>query len=339
MKYRSLLVTALAFLMTSCGSVIGEADNVPEQSSAVTTTTVTSPAAAEADVGLPPETTTAPVTTTAETSAATEVTTTTPVTTTTAPVTPASTTTTAAPAPVFKSVSGKTVYAVGWVTFRTEPDEDSLIIRYIEENEAVTVLGESEDGKWLNIRYDGMDGYAAASGTTEKAPATTTTRPTATTAPAVTSSAEDVRDQRLAAFVARVTAGKEDKLRACYDAIVNNFGYSTQPYPVKTEGWEKICADNMLVRGSGTCYEFASLMQRCAVYLGYDVRCVDNNVRTYFGNLSHHCWTELHKDGKVYVIDPETYYEVLYGVLNVIHRCDFYMIEYSQVPYPMCYYP
>lgn len=149
------------------------------------------------------------------------------------------------------------------------------------------------------------------------------------------------QDKRIAEFVQRVTNGKSDKLRAVFDAVAGDteFCYSLQPYPDLTKtNWEIQAADNMLTRGYGNCFEFAALFARSAQYLGYDVRTVDNDITTYNGNTAHHCWTELRENGKVYIIDPETHYEVLKGWLK-IHRCDFYKIEYSQVPYPMDYFP
>jgi len=149
------------------------------------------------------------------------------------------------------------------------------------------------------------------------------------------------QDKRIAEFVQRVTEGKSDKLRAVFDAVAGDteFCYSLQPYPDLTKSnWEIQAADNMLTRGYGNCFEFAALFARSAQYLGYDVKCVHNDITTYNGNTAHHCWTELRENGKVYIIDPETHYEVLKGWLK-IHRCDFFKIEYSQVPYPMDYFP
>lgn len=183
--------------------------------------------------------------------------------------------------------------------------------------------------------------------TSKKTTTTTTTKKTTTTTTTTTKKVtaapkpQTEQDKRIAEFVQRVTNGKSDKLRAVFDAVAGDteFCYSLQPYPDLTKtNWEIQAADNMLTRGYGNCFEFAALFARSAQYLGYDVRTVDNDITTYNGNTAHHCWTELRENGKVYIIDPETHYEVLKGWLK-IHRCDFYKIEYSQVPYPMNYFP
>lgn len=183
--------------------------------------------------------------------------------------------------------------------------------------------------------------------TTKKTTTTTTTKKTTTTTTTTTKKVtaapkpQTEQDKRIAEFVQRVTNGKSDKLRAVFDAVAGDteFCYSLQPYPDLTKSnWEIQAADNMLTRGYGNCFEFAALFARSAQYLGYDVRTVDNDITTYNGNTAHHCWTELRENGKVYIIDPETHYEVLKGWLK-IHRCDFFKIEYSQVPYPMDYFP
>ena len=148
--------------------------------------------------------------------------------------------------------------------------------------------------------------------------------------------------KRLEAFVGSVTAGKEsreDKLRACFDAIAKTFAYSKN-YVYKGEaGWEMTCADAMLKNRGGICYSYASLFAFCARYLGYDIKCCHNNIRTVSGRATNHCWTQLVIDGTTYICDPEGYWEVLAGRISRSYRCDFYMLTFDKVPYPMSYYP
>ena len=324
MKNKILLLTMLAMMLASCANTESEAEKTPENSSAASTTTAAAAAPEDTQAGSedasPADA--APTDTDADGDQTSD----------TATTTSAAAASSADTQSASQSVSSSasTTSAVTSAPVKTAAKADTTTTAPKKTEAAAPAASKKAASS------------TAATTTTKKSTTTTTT--TTTTAASKKTAApkpQTEQDKRIAEFAQRVTNGKSDKLRALFDAVAGDieFCYSLQPYPDLTRSdWEIQAADNMLTRGYGNCFEFAALFARSAQYLGYDVKCIHNDVTTYNGNTAHHCWTEYRENGKVYVIDPETHYEVLKG-WQKIHRCDFYKIDYSQTPYPMNYFP
>lgn len=324
MKNKILLLTMLAMMLASCANTESEAEKTPENSSAASTTTAAAAAPVDTQAGSedasPADA--APTDTDADGDQTSD----------TATTTSAAAASSADTQSASQSVSSSasTTSAVTSAPVKTAAKADTTTTAPKKTEAAAPAASKKAASS------------TAATTTTKKSTTTTTT--TTTTAASKKTAApkpQTEQDKRIAEFAQRVTNGKSDKLRALFDAVAGDieFCYSLQPYPDLTRSdWEIQAADNMLTRGYGNCFEFAALFARSAQYLGYDVKCIHNDVTTYNGNTAHHCWTEYRENGKVYVIDPETHYEVLKG-WQKIHRCDFYKIDYSQTPYPMNYFP
>lgn len=324
MKNKILLLTMLAMMLASCGNNESEAEKTPENSSAAATTTAAAAAPVDTQAGSaeasPADA--APIDTDADGDQTSD----------TATTTSAAAASSADTQSASQSVSSSasTTSAVTSAPVKAAAKADTTTTTAPKKTEAAAPATSKKAAS-----------STAATTTTKKSTTTTTTTTTASKKTAAASKPQTEQDKRIAEFAQRVTNGKSDKLRALFDAVAGDieFCYSLQPYPDLTRSdWEIQAADNMLTRGYGNCFEFAALFARSAQYLGYDVKCIHNDVTTYNGNTAHHCWTEYRENGKVYVIDPETHYEVLKG-WQKIHRCDFYKIDYSQTPYPMNYFP
>ena len=326
MKNKILLLTMLAMMLASCSNAESEAEKTPENSSAAATTTAAAAAPVDTQAGsadASPDDA-APTDTDADGDQTSDT-----ATTTTAAAASSADTQSASQS---VSSSASTTSAVTSAPVKAAAKADTTTTTAPKKTEAAAPAASKKAAS-----------STAATTTTKKSTTTTTTTTTTATSKktAAAPKPQTEQDKRIAEFAQRVTNGKSDKLRALFDAVAGDieFCYSLQPYPDLTRSdWEIQAADNMLTRGYGNCFEFAALFARSAQYLGYDVKCIHNDVTTYNGNTAHHCWTEYRENGKVYVIDPETHYEVLKG-WQKIHRCDFYKIDYSQTPYPMNYFP
>lgn len=322
MKNKILLLTMLAMMLASCANTESEAEKTPENSSAASTTTAAAAAPVDTQAGsaeASPDDA-APTDTDADGDQTSD----------TATTTSAAAASSADTQSASQSVSSSasTTSAVTSAPAKAAAKADTTTTTAPKKTEAAAPAASKKAAS-----------STAATTTTKKSTTTTTT--TAASKKTAAPKPQTEQDKRIAEFAQRVTNGKSDKLRALFDAVAGDieFCYSLQPYPDLTRSdWEIQAADNMLTRGYGNCFEFAALFARSAQYLGYDVKCIHNDVTTYNGNTAHHCWTEYRENGKVYVIDPETHYEVLKG-WQKIHRCDFYKIDYSQTPYPMNYFP
>ena len=324
MKNKILLLTMLAMMLASCGNTESEAEKTPENSSAAATTTAAAAAPVDTQAGSaeasPADA--APTDTDADGDQTSD----------TATTTSAAAASSADTQSASQSVSSSA---------STTSAVTSAPVKAAAKADTTTTAPKKTEAAAPAASKKAASSTAATTTTKKSTTTTTTTTTTASKKTAAAPKPQTEQDKRIAEFAQRVTNGKSDKLRALFDAVAGDieFCYSLQPYPDLTRSdWEIQAADNMLTRGYGNCFEFAALFARSAQYLGYDVKCIHNDVTTYNGNTAHHCWTEYRENGKVYVIDPETHYEVLKG-WQKIHRCDFYKIDYSQTPYPMNYFP
>ena len=324
MKNKILLLTMLAMMLASCANTESEAEKTPENSSAASTTTAAAAAPVDTQAGSedasPADA--APTDTDADGDQTSD----------TATTTSAAAASSADTQSASQSVSSSA---------STTSAVTSAPVKAAAKADTTTTAPKKTEAAAPAASKKAASSTAATTTTKKSTTTTTTTTTTAASKKTAAPKPQTEQDKRIAEFAQRVTNGKSDKLRALFDAVAGDteFCYSLQPYPDLTRSdWEIQAADNMLTRGYGNCFEFAALFARSAQYLGYDVKCIHNDVTTYNGNTAHHCWTEYRENGKVYVIDPETHYEVLKG-WQKIHRCDFYKIDYSQTPYPMNYFP
>lgn len=97
---------------------------------------------------------------------------------------------------------------------------------------------------------------------------------------------------------------KEQKLKACYNWIINNFSYERDyqdPAKLKNN-WTKSYAEYAFKKKRGNCYKYASAMGYCAELLGYDARVVYGKIASGNGRVNHG-WTEVKIDGTYYIFD------------------------------------
>lgn len=110
-------------------------------------------------------------------------------------------------------------------------------------------------------------------------------------------------------FVRAHTKSKDSnskKLKKCYYYLSRNYSYKryyTNLYP-KAKDMKKFACD-MFSSKEGNCHRYAACFAYIARVLGYDSRVVVGKISGYRGGMTPHGWTEVKKDGKWYVCDPD----------------------------------
>ncbi len=133
-------------------------------------------------------------------------------------------------------------------------------------------------------------------------------------------------------IIGSITNGSMDsaeKLRTCYNWVVNNISYQTLPIPLEPsepgytqEEWYAIYG---LEQRRGNCYCYAASFAAMARQLGYSASMISGSVPLLAGGKGPHAWVEIYMNGATYVCDPESQHEnPAYG---------FYMTTYATAPY------
>ena len=121
----------------------------------------------------------------------------------------------------------------------------------------------------------------------------------------------------------------EERLRAAYDYIRDNFTYLRRNYYERGEvGWELEEARTMLRTKRGNCYNYASAFWAVSRQLGYDARVVSGGVGW---SGSPHGWVEIDDEGVPYIYDTEL--EMSYRRKGVYYY-NFHHMGYDSVPWP-----
>lgn len=105
---------------------------------------------------------------------------------------------------------------------------------------------------------------------------------------------------------------EEEKLRACYDYVVNNSGYN-RTYETPTADWTGTFGFELLTTGKGNCYRFASAYASLLKGLGFDARVATGKIGSRRGGLTPHGWTEVLVGDTWYVFDSEMQYATKKG--------------------------
>ena len=120
---------------------------------------------------------------------------------------------------------------------------------------------------------------------------------------------------------------QDQKLRAIYDYMKKNYGYRSAGIVENgSTGWEAEYAAEMLKNGKGNCYSWAAAFSFLARQSGEDARAVAGTAVSPKGSVRDHAWTEVRRDGRVYICDPEI--EAVYGQ-NAGETYDLFMKEYG----------
>jgi hypothetical protein len=96
------------------------------------------------------------------------------------------------------------------------------------------------------------------------------------------------------------------KLKKCYYYLSGHYKYKryyTNLYP-KAKNMQSMAYD-MLSTKRGNCHRYAASFAYIARVLGYDTRVVVGKISSNSGGMTPHGWTEVKKDGKWYVCDPD----------------------------------
>ncbi len=113
--------------------------------------------------------------------------------------------------------------------------------------------------------------------------------------------------QYVGAIISSVTTSsmtQEQKLRACYDYVINYASYK-RTYETPSGDWTGQFALELLSSGYGNCYRYAAAFAYLAKGLGYDVKVSTGQIQAARGGVTPHGWTEVCIDGNWYIFDSE----------------------------------
>ena len=102
------------------------------------------------------------------------------------------------------------------------------------------------------------------------------------------------------------TDSQSEMLKKCYVYIYKHYKYKryyTNLYPKSKD--MSTFAYEMLSSKKGNCHRYAATFAYIARVLGYDSRVVVGKISGSRGGMTPHGWTEVKKDGKWYVCDPD----------------------------------
>lgn len=97
---------------------------------------------------------------------------------------------------------------------------------------------------------------------------------------------------------------QEEKLRACYDWIINNVSYK-RTYETPSGDWTASYAAEVYNTGRGNCYRYAAAFGYLAKALGYDVIVRTGQISAARGGVTPHAWDVITIDGTEYIFDSE----------------------------------
>lgn len=97
---------------------------------------------------------------------------------------------------------------------------------------------------------------------------------------------------------------EEQKLRACYDYVINTTSYK-RTYETPTADWTGAFGLELLSTGRGNCYRYAAAYASLVKGLGYDARVATGKIGNRKGGLSPHGWTEVLIGDTWYIFDSE----------------------------------
>jgi len=123
---------------------------------------------------------------------------------------------------------------------------------------------------------------------------------------------------------------QEERLRAAYDYVRDNYTYLRRNYYDKGEtGWELEDARVMFRTKRGNCYNYTAAFWALARQLGYDARVVSGGVGW---SERPHGWVEIDgTDGIAYIYDTEL--EMSYRKKGTYYY-NFFHMSYDSVPWP-----
>lgn len=96
----------------------------------------------------------------------------------------------------------------------------------------------------------------------------------------------------------------DEKLRACYQYILDNCSYK-RTYDTPAGDWTGAYALEMLTTGKGNCYRYAAAFAYLAKGLGYDVKVVTGTISAARGGVTPHGWVEVRIGDGWYIFDAE----------------------------------
>lgn len=103
---------------------------------------------------------------------------------------------------------------------------------------------------------------------------------------------------------------RDEKLRALYNYVRDNFTYLKRPLVDKDQtGWEPEYASAFLSMGKGNCFSFSALFCLLAREVGQPAYPVVGKLGK---NASPHGWVEMELDGAVYMFDPQLEWRYLH---------------------------
>lgn len=100
---------------------------------------------------------------------------------------------------------------------------------------------------------------------------------------------------------------EEEKLRACYDYMVNAHTYH-RTYETPTGDWTGTFTMEIMTTGQGNCYRFAAAYASLLKGLGHDARVATGKIGSSRGGLAPHGWTEVCIGDTWYIFDTEMQY-------------------------------
>ena len=334
------LVCGITLLATACSS--GNAEKTDKEEKTVL----------ESEVITKVDTTTVLETTTVEETTTVVETTTVPETTTVEETTTMPETTTVEETTTALTVTelNKTMYVKSTVNVRSGPAKEYEKIGSLSAGKEVKVTGQSDQTGWYRIDYNGKVGYVSDSYLqSEPLPKPETT----TKAPAKESNIQKaINSATLNPFRSDFTPAYEeldkvfaqiftdsmttyDKVKACYDYLINNCSYGNNEYVMDYidyyfYGYSYEVRTYGILKGKiGVCDDYSAAFATMMQALGLNCYVVGGQTSKSGGGYTGHAWCEMNINGTIYVFDPQVEDNIAKGGSIKYYR---FGKTYEQVP-------
>ena len=250
----------------------------------------------------------------------------------------------------------KSMYVKSSVNVRSGPSTDFDKIGSLGKGKAVKVTGQSEQTGWYRIDYNGKVGYVSNSylqaeplpepETTTKTPVKETSKPAASGIQNVLNNAtlnpfrsdfapayEEIDKVFASIFKDGMTT--YDKVKACYDYLINNCSYGHNEYVMDYidayfYGYTYEVRTYGILKGKiGVCDDYSAAFATMMQALGLNCYVVGGQTSKSGGGYTGHAWCEMNIDGTIYVFDPQVEDNIAKGGKIKDYR---FGKKYEQVP-------
>lgn len=241
----------------------------------------------------------------------------------------------------------KLMYAKSSVNVRSGPSTDYEKIGSLKSGQQVKVTGKAEVTGWYRIEFNNTIGYVSGNYLQDQPVPETTTQAASSSAEKLLNGAvlnpkrsdfdpmNEYIDQLFAEII-KPDMTTYQKVKACYDYLINNCSYGHNEYVYDYieayffYGYQyEVSAYGMLKGHIGVCDDYSATFAMLMQAIGLDCYVVGGQTTKASGGYTPHAWCEMNIDGVIYVFDPQVEDNIAKGGAIKYYR---FCKTYEQVP-------